>query len=73
MSADLVRRLRDRDHVGTPTTERNLITSAADRIEELEAKLAKAVEALKHAEKYGDVETSAWAYDTLAELKGTDT
>ena len=57
--ADLVERLRDRDHVGTPTEERNLVTSAADRIEELEAKLAKAVQSLKRlstAECFGSGE-----------------
>jgi len=42
MSDDLVKRLRDRDHVGTATTERNFLKSVADRIEELEAKLEKA-------------------------------
>ena len=43
MSDDLVKRLRN-PVFGTETTERNLMSSAADRIEELEAKLAKAVE-----------------------------
>ena len=42
-SDDLVRRLRD-PAFGTETTERNLMSQAADRIEELEAKLAKAAE-----------------------------
>lgn len=37
MTDDLVKQLRDRDHVGTPTEERNLVTSAADRIEQLAA------------------------------------
>ena len=36
MSDDLVKRLRDPEF-GTETTERNLMNSAADRIEELEA------------------------------------
>lgn len=40
MSKDLVKRLRD-PAFGTETTERNLMSSAADRIEELEAKLAE--------------------------------
>jgi hypothetical protein len=39
MSDDLVKRLRD-PAFGTETTERNLMSSAADRIEELEAKLS---------------------------------
>ena len=45
MSDDLVKRLRD-PAFGTETTERNLMDKSADRIKELEAKLAKAVEAL---------------------------
>ena len=43
---NLVRRLRE-PAFGTETTERNLMGSAADRIEELEAKMAKAVDALQ--------------------------
>ena len=41
MSDDLVKRLRDPEF-GTETTERNLMNSAADRIEALEARIAKA-------------------------------
>ena len=52
MSDDLLKRLRDRDHVGTPTEERNLVTSAADRIEELEERLNAATEDAKEAEAY---------------------
>jgi len=76
---NLVKRLRD-PAFGTETTERKLMDKAADRIEELEAKLAKAVEALDEAvyllaptEK--DMERQAGIYrivTTLAELKGED-
>jgi hypothetical protein len=48
MSDDLVKRLRDPDF-GTETTERNLMNSAADRIEELEGMLTNAVEAIFEA------------------------
>jgi hypothetical protein len=44
MSDDLVRRLRD-PAFGAETTERNLMNSAADRIEELEAKLRAVIAA----------------------------
>jgi len=47
MSNDLVKRLRDPDF-GTETTERKLMDKAADRIEELEAKLASLVPALSY-------------------------
>ena len=71
MSDDLVKRLRD-PAFGTETTERNLMSKAADRIEELEAKLAKAVEvaekSIKWLRLYGaDVHREA---ATLAELTG---
>ena len=49
MSDDLVKRLRDWEHVGPEDIDKpegHLYEEAADRIEELEAKLAKAVEAL---------------------------
>ena len=49
MSDDLVKRLRDWEHVGPEDIDKpegHLYEDAADRIEELEAKLAKAVEAL---------------------------
>ena len=68
MSGDLVKRLRNCPY-GSLNTDK-LLVEAADRIEELEVKLAMAVRELEHAEKYGDGETSAWANDVLAELKG---
>ena len=105
MSNDLVKRLRD-PAFGTETTERNLMNSAADRIEELcvlhreyekilteriqqlEAKLSKAVEALfviDALDPEGLIEgcsqsalrglvlrMGAIARTTLAELKGED-
>ena len=46
MSDDLVKRLRDPEF-GTETTERNLMNSAADRIEELEAALPEQIEWVK--------------------------
>ena len=52
MSDDLVKRLRDWEHVGPEDIDKpegHLYEEAADRIEELEAKLAKAVEALDEA------------------------
>lgn len=60
MSDDLVRRLRDDS--GDWLTD-----LAADRIKELEAKLAKAVDALAWCSIY---EESEAARTTLAELKG---
>ena len=71
MSDDLVKRLRD-PAFGTETTERKLMGSAADRIEELEAKLAKAVEALEKIDREY-AEQGGWcgtARTTIAELKG---
>ena len=52
MSDDLVKRLRDWEHVwpqDLDEPEGGLYLKAADRIEELEAKLAKAVDALGEA------------------------
>ena len=43
---DLVKRLRKRAHEPIACTPFNILMEAADRIAELEAKLAKAVEAL---------------------------
>jgi len=73
MSDDLVKRLTIKAGVmemgekiawGSDTS---LMHEAADRIEELEAKLAKAVEAL---EKIAQHDIQYWAINTLAELKG---
>jgi hypothetical protein len=79
MSDDLVKRLRDR---GVCSPEHNscrndfICEQAADRIEELEAKLAKAVEALEklarlgNGDRYGNSDGNTIARTTLAELKG---
>ena len=71
MSDDLVKRLRDPEF-GTETTERNLMDSAADRIEELEARLAKAVDVLVQIAGKKDFADDPWiiARTTLAELTG---
>lgn len=83
MVDNLVKRLRD-PAFGTETTERNLMSAAADRIEELDAKLAKAVQALEKVqtfvrdlEPYADqghtlVPALHDACATLADLKGND-
>ena len=86
MSDDLVRRLRDR---GVCSLEHNscrndlVCDQAADRIEELEAKLAKAVEALEfyanrenwisvqpYEDANVDVDEGSKARLAIAELKG---
>jgi len=73
MSDDLVKRLRD-PAFGAETTERNMMSSAADRIEELEAKLAKAVEFVECTISYAKTCGARFPVDlartTLAELKG---
>jgi uncharacterized protein (UPF0147 family) len=76
MVDNLVKRLRD-PAFGTETTERNLMSAAADRIEqlaaineELEAKLAKAVEAIEIMQDASDAMMLYIARTTLAELKG---
>ena len=61
MTDDLVKRLRG----GLPIGE-----EAADRIEELEAKLAKAVDAGKTMDDGCDCGRCSKARTTLAELKG---
>jgi hypothetical protein len=67
MSDDLVKRLRDDS--GDWLTD-----LTADRIDELEAKLAKAVEftkgVIRHAGNSGDDYLAEQARTTLAELKG---
>ena len=76
MSDDLVKRLRD-PAFGAETTERNMMSSAADRIEELEAKLERAenllIDAMVQLEN-GKIKTrrnSAYLIGKfLAELKG---
>jgi hypothetical protein len=82
MTDDLVKRLRD-PTFGTETTERNLMSAAADHIEELDAKLAKAVQALEKVQAFvRDLEPYADQGHTLvpalhdacailADLKGT--
>lgn len=79
MSDDLVKRLRDLgDHA---SFEPHMHHTAADRIEQLEAKLAEAVEALTfYATLIGEKHECPWhmlsddygekARTTLAELKG---
>ena len=70
MSDDLVERLYDR-RVCSPAQNSCcndwMLDQAAERIEELEAKLAKAVETL---EFYAHVADYPFASRTLAELKG---
>ncbi len=74
MTDDLVKRLRD--HIAVSFDDRGhvfedevLCDDAADRIEELEAKLAKAVEALTYYAQ--DDDDGGWlATETLAELTG---
>jgi hypothetical protein len=70
MSDDLVKRLRMKDEY-LPLGHDGW--DAADRIEELEAKLAKAVEALqtlKDWPAYRLLSSQEYAHNTLAELKG---
>ena len=59
MSDDLVKRLRDPEF-GTETTERNLMNSAADRIEELEAERDALVEAMKAVASYTVPPSPTW-------------
>jgi len=73
MSDDLVKRLRNGDTV----MANHYMDEAADRIEELEAKLAKAVEAMEVCVNnqptglYADHNPFYWTIrTTLAELKG---
>jgi hypothetical protein len=66
---NLVKRLRA-PAFGTETTERNLMSAAADRIEGLEAKLAKAVWAIEKMQDASDAMMLYIARTTLAELKG---
>ena len=72
MSDDLVKRLRDWEHVGPEDIDKpegHLYEEAADRIEELEAKLAKATDTLVRIVR-GDDDAHNWAIWTLGELKG---
>ena len=50
-------------------SDTSLMREAADRIEELEGKLDKAVAALEHIERF-DIHAPTYARTTLAELKG---
>jgi hypothetical protein len=80
MSDDLVKRLRDVAEATGPNEARQIALDAADRIEELEAKLAKAVDVIDWAlicwddhNKHGYMMQGDWVPDartTLAELKG---
>ena len=78
MSDDLVKRLLDCEFMGMPDNrlDYSTATEAAARIEELEAKLAKAVEALEklarlgNGDRYGNSDGNTIARTTLAELKG---
>ena len=81
MSDDLVKRLRDWEHVWPDDMDKpagHLYDDAADRIEELEAKLSKAVEALDEAIYLLDPDEEDIAKETglhrivtiCAELKG---
>jgi len=79
MSDDLVKRARHNALADMPHyASVELIEVLADRIEELEAKLAKAVEALEklarlgNGERYGNSDGNMIARTTLAELKGQD-
>ena len=75
MSDDLVKRLRDWEHVGPEDIDKpegHLYEEAADRIEELEAKLAKVTAAYRlEAMKRDDYSHNAFDQH-LAELKGQD-
>jgi len=64
---DLLKRMRECPYGSRKTTK--LLVEAADRIEALEAKLAKAVEALRHA-KLNMPHPDQMIDDTLAELEG---
>jgi len=75
MSDDLAKRLRETTHIYQVDCE--LKMKCADRIEELEAQLAKAVElALKECPfRHGTPKYNDWWHHrrtTLAELKGQD-
>ena len=78
MSDDLVKRLRATCNCNIESTpcmaeeECRVAQDAADRIDELEAKLAKAVDALEDVEEFGDVGLRYIASTTLEELKGQD-
>jgi len=79
MSDDLVKRLREDQPVTQDmgsTMQCALQDEAADRIQELEAKLAKAVEftkgVIRHAGNSGDDYLAEQARTTLAELNGQD-
>ena len=75
MSDDLVKQLREHSAVvfddrGHVFENELLCDQAADRIEELEVKLAKAVEALETIVDNGGAGSYHLARTTLAELKG---
>jgi len=80
MNDDLVKRARHNALADMPHyASVELIEALADRIEELEAKLAKAVKALTKAAEYHEDERTWWDIDrskdirtTLAELTGPD-
>jgi len=77
MSDDLVKRLRAA--AKHPMMDNNCkadvfdVADAADRIEELEAKLAVAVKAFEEIKRYSPCgDSRRKAIDTIAELKGED-
>ena len=67
LDEDLVKRLRD-PAFGTERTERNLMDKSADRIEELEARLAKALVEIDLLQ--GKIDIAISAIDGMA--KGSD-
>jgi hypothetical protein len=75
MSDDLVKRARSWDKCWPSRNIENLVPEMADRIKELEAKLAKAVEALqtlKDWPEYRLLSSQEYACNTLAELEGEE-
>jgi len=75
MTDDIANQLRQRASKQLAATPVSLLNKAADRIEELEAKLAKAVEALEFWSQAQEPEIDAainLMQTTLAELKGED-
>ena len=70
---DLVTRLRDWEHIYSCDDlkpDGHLYVEAAERIQELEANLAMAVEALEYYNDTLMIPTNLRAFDILAKLKG---
>ena len=71
MSNDLVERLRDVAEATGPNEARQIALDAADRIEELEARIKTAVATLRKGFKSGDpTKTAAAIILAIAELEG---